>query len=58
MLISKESFSLRELENFVHRSPLTLKIWPWLNDYELLSNMANVRKKYKGTSLLKFLCYK
>ncbi len=45
MLISKESFSLRELENFVHRSPLTLKIWPWLNDYELLSNMANVRKK-------------
>lgn len=44
MLISKGSFSLRDLEKFVQSSPLTLKIWPWLNDYELLSNMTVTRK--------------
>lgn len=44
MLISKKSFSLRELKKFISYSPLTLQIWPWLNDYELLSNMAGVKK--------------
>ncbi len=43
-LISKENFSLRELEKFTQSSPLTLKLWPWLNDYNLLSNMTSVRK--------------
>lgn len=44
MLISKGSFSLRELENFIQSNSLILKIWPWLNDYELLSNMTVTRK--------------
>lgn len=43
-LISKEQFSLRELDNFIHSSPLTLIIWPWLNNYELLQSMSMVSK--------------
>lgn len=43
-LISKEHFSLRELDNFIQSSPLTLIIWPWLNNYELLQSMSIVSK--------------
>lgn len=45
-LISKEQFSLQELEKFINSNPLTLKIWPWLNDYSILTAMA-VGKKIK-----------